>query len=207
MSRPSTKKVSGRPGRAILSSQMPALAYQLARHGDLLTTRPFGEEVAQCVCAELQRTEVLLLSFVGVEVASLPFVDALLGRLQAALADEPRRMLAVCGYNTSVKETLVVSLGHRGMALATLHAKRQRLGLLGGSAEMRDALRAAQDLGTDFSVAELAERLHLQEGQLELLVETLLRGGALGAERRVAATPDDRLHSPRAQLLAPLVAS
>jgi hypothetical protein len=176
-------------------------AYTVAEHGSVLTTRPQGREVAALVCAALVQAEVLGVSFAGVEVASRPFLDEFVNVVQDALEQHPDRLLATFGYNASVKENLIAALARHDMVLATLN--RGRVGLLGGGAQLRRTLKAAQELGTEFTAADLAERLAVRPPTLLRHVELLLRGGVLAVERANGRSlTAARLRRPRPSSLA-----
>jgi hypothetical protein len=186
---------------------MPSASrYELVQHGELLTGRAMGSEVALDVATRVHQGETLLLSFAGVEVASFPFVDELLGVLQERLAHNPESMLVVHGLNTSVREHVVSVLDARGMVLASL--SRRGITLLGASGDLRKLMRAVQELDVEFSADELARRLPRRSELVEQGVRRLIAAGALSGRPstvdRSAARSDRRLRRPPADRLLQL---
>jgi hypothetical protein len=170
-----------------------AYCYSLIEHGEVLVGRRCGAQVAEAVRARFKSGEVLLLSFAGVRVASLPFVDELLSQLQAELASRPESMLVVYGLNASVREHVDTVLVGREMILAML--SRRGISLLGGDGNLRELMRAAQQLDLEFSADELAQRLPQQTQLLEAGLRTLVAAGALGGRR------NKRLRRPSSERL------
>ncbi len=132
----------------------------LREFGRVLSTRQRGRDAADLVQEALEENDGVVLSFVGVEVASPSFLDEILIRLRGALSGENSRVVVVTGLNGDVSESLELVLNHRKMALA--HLKKNRVELIGGSEQLAETLAAANDLGGPFKATELAERLKIK---------------------------------------------
>ncbi len=175
------------------ATRMPSVpTYLLARHGEVLTGRQLGTDVARKLTRQVRAHEVLLLSFAGVDVASLSFLDELLGALQQELSRRPSSMLVVYGINESVREHILTVLQRRRMVLAVL--THRGIGLLGGGPRLRRLMRAAQRLQPEFSTQELADRA-APAGGVRADIEILVSAGALGdrAGQRLCRPQSDRM--------------
>jgi len=167
--------------------------YLLARHGDVLTGRELGVEVAGSVRAEVRSREALVLSFAAVNVASLPFLDELLGGVQVELSERPSSMLVVYGMNESIREHAQTVLQHRDMVLAVL--TRRGIGLLGGDRKLRRLMSVVQNLEPEFSAEEVAAQLPAPGRAVEEGIRTLVAAGALGGRS------GQRLRRPQSEAL------
>ena len=160
-------------------------AYVLSRHGAVLATRDLGRAVGREVQDALGDAPGLVLSFAGVEVASPPFLDELLASIRGSLqGGEANKLLVLDGLNDDVKESLVYVLERRKLAIANLEDKQIKL--LGGSRQLQDTLREAQNMG-EFSAPELAERLEIKLPALHQRLQALLETGAVGRTRESSA--------------------
>jgi DNA-binding MarR family transcriptional regulator len=156
-------------------------AYVLSDHGGVLATRELGRTVGRELQDALVDAPGLVLSFAGVEVASPPFLDELLASIHASLhGGEANKLLVLDGLNDDVKESLLIVLERRKLALANL--EDDQIKLLGGSRQLKETLREAQHMG-EFSAPELAERLEIKLPALHQRLQALLETGAVGRTR------------------------
>ncbi len=147
-------------------------AYALSEHGGVLATRALGRAVGRKLQDALVDTPGLVLSFAGVEVASPPFLDKLLSSIHASLhGADANKLIVVDSLNEDVRESLLLVLERRKLALANL--ENHQIKLLGGSRQLREALREAQRMG-EFSAPDLAERLQIKLPALHQRLQALL---------------------------------
>lgn len=155
--------------------------YALRKHGGVLGTRELGRAVGRELQDALAEAPGLVLSFSDVEVASPPFLDELLSSIHASLyGGEANKLLVIDGLNEDVKESLLLVLERRKLALATL--ENHQIKLLGGSRQLQETLREAQEMG-EFSAPDLAERLEIKLPALHQRLQALLETGAVGRTR------------------------
>jgi hypothetical protein len=176
-----------------MSVKRDALAFKVP--GKVLGTRVLGREVAEQLRARVDEGHRdLFVDFAGVQVASSPFLDELACMLRAWSADHPDRFVVLTRLNEDVRDTLVLVLERREMALTEL--REDKLQLIGGRAHLKQTLGAAQELET-FTAAELAVQLELKLPNLHQRLVALQAAGAVvrvhppGAPQRpvVFATP------------------
>jgi len=163
--------------------------YDLVRTGRVLATRPVGREVGRAVAERLAESPGLLVSFYGVDVASPSFLVEVIGALHAVLSSTEDRMLLLTGMNEDVKESVELVLERLKMILGYLD--NEQIELLGGSKQLAETLREAQELGS-FTVPQLAERLELKLPALHQRLNQLLEAGVLSREDDPTATRGKR---------------
>jgi hypothetical protein len=166
---------------------------QLASVADAFGDRSEAEAIARRLRPRLQAGDTVLLDFAAVQVATLPFVDELLGQLQRHVTAYPQSMLVVHGMNAVVRAYVKRSLQTHEMVLAVLSPRG--ISLMGAGDDLRKLMRAAQRLDSEFSPAELAEVMARRPERVQAEVETLMHAGALGGRRgrRLRLPPRDRL--------------
>jgi hypothetical protein len=152
--------------------------YDLVRHGRVLATRAKGREAGREAAEQLTSSDGLLLSFWGVDVASLPFLDDVVRQLRAVLLGGDK-LLLVTGYNEDVKESIEIVLGRQKMTLAALEG--EQISLLGGSTHLAETLREAQEL-REFTAPKLAERLQMKLPAVHARLNALAESGAIARE-------------------------
>ncbi len=163
------------------------IPFGLARYGHVLSTRELGAVIVR----ELQRDAAdatgLLVGFWDVEVVTPAVLDEIVMGLRGWLAGVPvgERMLAVAGYNDDVKESLLMVLERRKMALAAL--EDDQIKLLGGNRQLAATVKEAQNLHS-FDAPELAERLELKMPNLHQRLQALMEAGAVTREPDPTAT-------------------
>ena len=163
--------------------------YELARHGRVLATRSVGRDVGRTIAELIAQKPALLLSFYGVEVASPSFLFELISAVRAALIAQPQRWLLVTGMNEDVAESAELVLDRLKMTLGTLDDGQIKL--LGGSQQLQDTIKAAQQLGT-FTAPDLAEQLEIKLPALHQRLNQLIEAGVLTREDDPTATRGKR---------------
>lgn len=169
--------------------------------GRVLSTRERGRRAADQVQDAFVNASVVI-SFAGVEIATPSFLDEIVLRLAGLLRGNTERLVVIVGINEDVSESLELVLDKHRMALAKL--KEDQIELLGGSAQLKSTLEAAQRLGS-FSAPELAKELELKLPNLHHRLKDLLESGALAREpdETAARGKRDRYEAPdAAQLVA-----
>jgi DNA-binding MarR family transcriptional regulator len=161
------------------------IPYALGRHGAVLATRELGRTVGRDLQDAVSDASGLVLSFCGVEVASPPFLDEVLAGVHAIFyGGDADKLLVIDGLNDDVKESLLMVLERRKLALAMLEDRQIKL--LGGSRQLQETLRQAQSMG-EFSAPELAERLEIKLPALHQRLQALLETGAVGRSSESAS--------------------
>jgi DNA-binding transcriptional ArsR family regulator len=156
------------------------VVFDLGEIGKVLATRERGREAGRAAADRLVGAPAMILGFWGVEVASPPFIDEFLRALRAELSGgESSRLLVAAGANEDVRESLLIVLERQGSSLATL--ERDHIELLGGSRQLRETLKEAQELGY-FTASELAERLKVKLPNLHARLKALTEVGAVARE-------------------------
>ncbi len=159
--------------------------YDLVRHGRVLATRELGREVGRHMADILGGSDGVLASLWQVDVASLPFLTEMLIALRAHLAADDRSLLLFAGMNEDVRESLELAARRQKMSVAAL--ANDQVELLGGSAQLADTLRAAQEAG-EFTAPDLADRLSIKLPALHQRLNILVEAGALSREDDSTAT-------------------
>jgi hypothetical protein len=177
----------------------------LRETGRVLSTRERGRRAAEQVQDVFEKGNVVI-SFGGVEVATPSFLDEIVLRLGGLLRGNTDRLVVIASTNEDVSESLELVLDKHRMALAKL--KEDQIELLGGSAQLKKTLKAAQRLGS-FSTPELAKELELKLPNLHHRLKDLLEAGALAREPDQTAKHGkrDRYEAPDAADAAKLVAA
>jgi hypothetical protein len=165
----------------------------IAQFGSVLATRATGREAADRIQDAADSGDVVV-SFHGVEIATPSFLDEVVLRVAQVLRGR-QRILVLAGLDDEVRESLELVLANRDLRLAYLDDDHVKL--LGGSKQLDETLRAAQELGS-FKAPELAEQLRIKLPNLHQRLSALLESGALtrdaGAKRGhdyLAASPED----------------
>src|SRR5215218_9207655 len=173
----------------------------LASHDRVLSTRERGAVVSEEVLAAMAAHEAVVVDFAGVEVATPSFLDELFTRIRARLQrEEGSSLLLVARPNEDVRESLDLVLRNRSLALAQLEEGEVKL--LGGSTQLRDTLKAAQEFES-FTAAELAEHLRIKLPNLHQRLTALTEAGAVRRERDPSATRGKRYSFQAARPLSP----
>jgi hypothetical protein len=151
---------------------------QLGKSERVVSTRDRGRAAADRIQEALDKGS-LVISFDGVEIATPSYLDEIVRRLGGLLRGNETRVVVIAGANEEVAETLDLVLGKHKMSLAAMQDKQVKL--LGGSAQLRKTLKAAQKLGS-FGAAELAEELELKLPNLHQRLKDLMEAGAVARE-------------------------
>lgn len=168
----------------------------LAEQGPVLATRELGRQVGQDLQDKLADANSLVLNFAGVDVASPPFLDEVMRAAQVPLfGRDANRLLVAAGFNEDVRESLEWVLERHKLALAALD--EGQIELLGGTRQLQETLREAQQLG-DFTAPELAERLKVKLPNLHARLKSLTESGALARHEDETAERGrrHRYHAP-----------
>lgn len=173
---------------SVRSPMADVFHYRIVEHDPLLAGRRQGAEVAAAVTREIRPRRVLLLSFRGVRVASLPFLDELIGHIGLELVKCPSGMLATCGMSITVRQHVGTVLASRDMVLANL--SRRGLTLIGATGGMRELMRTAQKLEPQFSIDDLSTGLRQDNASMNDDLRRLIEFGVLGSG------PKRQLHKP-----------
>jgi hypothetical protein len=163
--------------------------YDLVEHGRVLATRATGRDVGRTVAERLAAEPGLLMSFYGVDVASPAFLVELIGAVRAIRVTAGDRWLLLTGMNEDVRESVELVLDRLKVSLGNLQG--EQIELLGGTKQLEDTLREAQQLGT-FTAPELAERLEMKLPALHQRLNRLLESGLLIREDDPTATRGKR---------------
>ncbi len=147
----------------------------LGEAGRVLSTRERGRQAADLVQDAFDAGSVVI-NFSAVEVATPSYLDEIVRRLGGLLHGNSDRLVVIAATNEDVSESLELVLEKHRMALAKL--QKDQIELLGGSAQLKKTLKAAQQLGS-FSAAELAKELELKLPNLHHRLRDLMEAGAL----------------------------
>jgi hypothetical protein len=126
--------------------------------------------------------EVVALDFDAVEAISVPFADACLGRLLSGKAAGfyEEHPLVLLNADEDVRETISAALRIRHLVALSLGTDGPQL--LGADETLSHTMEVAFSLG-DFSVHQLAERLHVSPQAANNRLRALTRSGALHRHR------------------------
>lgn len=159
--------------------------FDLLPHGDVLATRTRGRDVGRQAIDSLGNSQVLLLNFTGVQVASPPFLDEFLTALRTLVGGgDTGRLLAVVGVNQDVAESFAMVLSRRKLMMAEV--QREQVSLLGAPEQLQETLDAAVAIGATFTAPELADRLAIKLPALHQRLKALADSGVVA--RKVDST-------------------
>ena len=121
------------------------------------------------------------LDFTGIRAVTVPFIETgirqLLSGWLTGYHDE--RPLLIFGADEDVRQTLAAVLRNWNLVALAVDG-RGPPELLGGDTTLQQTVEEARNLGDEFSVADLAERLHLSTPATNNRLRALWRSGALG---------------------------
>jgi hypothetical protein len=157
---------------------------------DVLVGRESGHEARAHLEREIRRIGLrapdhpVAVDFDAIRSISVPFAEELFvpllaGRLAGFYEEHP---FLVVRANADVSETLAAAL--RPHNLSVLGVSANDVDLLGGEQGLREAVRAAHELGT-FSVGDLAQALGVSQQTANVRLNSLHRIGAIGRRRIV----------------------
>lgn len=126
--------------------------------------------------------EVVALDFDAINVISVPFADACLGRLLSGKVGGfyEEHPLVLWNADEDVRETIAATLKLRHLVALSLSSNGAQL--LGADDVLSQTMGAAVELG-DFSVLDLAEQLNLSPQAANNRLRALTRSGALHRHR------------------------
>ncbi len=152
-----------------------------AEDGVLRTAENGGELYSDVVRGLRQQKPgtPVALDFTGIRAVTVPFADHSVGQLLSGWLsgyydDHP---LVIYGADEDVRETLAAALRNRGLVALALSGGPPEL--IGGDVVLQQTVEAARDLGEEFSVSDLAERLDLSASATNNRLRALLRSGAV----------------------------
>ncbi len=156
---------------------------KLAEIGPVLSTRASGRDAADRVQNSV-RNGGLVLSFVGVEIATPSFLDEVVMRVATLLHRNESLVVVITGLSDEVRESLALVVEKRQLRLAVL--EDDQIKLLGGTRQLQETLEAAQRLGS-FNAPDLADELKLKLPNLHQRLSALLEAGAVTREPDTSA--------------------
>jgi hypothetical protein len=148
---------------------------KLAEAGPVLSTRAKGREAADRV-QDAVKDGGLVVSFVGVEIATPSFLDEVVMRIAALLRRNESLVVVIAGLSDEVRESLELVVDNRQLRLALLES--DQITLLGGTSQLQETLEAAQNLGS-FRAPDLAKELKVKLPSLHQRLSALLEAGAV----------------------------
>lgn len=169
------------------SATVPAPMWKLAlseRYAEdgVLRTAEKGEElyaeVVRGLRHQLPGTPVAL-DFSEIRAVTVPFADRSVGQLLSGWLSGyyDEHPLVIYGADEDVRETLAAALSTRRLVALALSGGPPEL--IGGDIVLQQTVEAARELGEEFSVADLAERLDLSAPATNNRLRALLRSGAI----------------------------
>jgi DNA-binding MarR family transcriptional regulator len=157
--------------------------FRLGEVDDLLLTRSEGRATASKLRKRMLTAADLVLDFSGVRAATPSFLDEICSEIDVGLRrHRDDGMLVVATHmRPEVVESFLYVLERHRHSLA--YVTGNDLELLNASPQLIETLRAAVELGGEFTVPQLAERLALQPSTVNQRLADLLESGAVGRER------------------------
>jgi hypothetical protein len=127
------------------------------------------------------------LDFTNIRAVTVPYVDASIGALLGGWLSgyHDEHPLLVYGADEDVRATITAALRARRLVILAVGPGEPEL--LGGDPVLDETVQAARELGTEFSVTDLAERLNLSAPATNNRLRTLARSGAIA--RRLIVPP------------------
>jgi hypothetical protein len=175
----------------------------------LLLTREQGTETAARLRPKMFLPSTLVLDFGGIDAATPSFLDEICSEIDLGLRrHRDDNMLVVATHmEPEVSESFLYVLERHRHSLAYITITDKDVDLLNASPHLRETLKAAIQLGGEFTAPELADRLDLKPSALNQRLAELVAAGALGRQRDLRAERGKRFRyrAPSAELaeLAP----
>jgi hypothetical protein len=171
---------------------------------DALLTRSEGRHIASKLRRRVTDPGLLILDFGGIKAATPSFLDELCSEMDLLLRrSRDDGMLAVATHlGLDVSESFEYVLERHRHSLA--YIRGDDIDLLNAPPHLVQTLRAAVELGGEFTVPELAEALSVKTNAVNQRLASLLDAGAVARERDLRAergvryryrTPPKRLTS------------
>jgi DNA-binding transcriptional ArsR family regulator len=158
----------------------------LSRYADqgVLRTAEKGEELYAEVMRGLPKQDPgvpVALDFTGIRAVTVPFADASVCRVLAGWLHgyHDEHPLMIYGADEDVRETLAAALRNRHLVALALEGSNGGPELLGGDQVLRETVEQAKELGEEFTVAELADRLNLSAPATNNRLRALYRSGVV----------------------------
>lgn len=161
----------------------PQTLFRLRDVGELLLTRSEGRTTANKLRKRMLTPSDLILDFSGIRAATPSFLDEICSEIDLGLRRhrDDGMVVVATHMRAEVVESFLYVLERHRHSLAYLTG--DEIDLLNGPPHLVDTLRAAVELGGEFTVPELAERLDLQQSTVNERLADLLESGAVGRER------------------------
>jgi DNA-binding MarR family transcriptional regulator len=165
----------------------PYLFRLKAEADDVLLTRSEGRQVAEKLRRRVVEPHPLVLDFSGIKAATPSFLDEVCGEIDLLLRRyRDDGMLVVATHMVEdVTESLIYVLERHRHSLA--YFRGDDIDLLNAPPHLVETLRAAVELGGEFTVPELAEALSVKTNALNQRLASLLEAGAVARERDLRA--------------------
>lgn len=154
---------------------------------DLLLTRSEGRQVATRLRRRVVEPRPLVLDFGGVKAATPSFLDELCGEIDLLLRrHRDDGMLVVATHmDDEVTDSFIYILERHRHSLA--YFRGDDIDLLNAPPHLVETLRAAVELGGEFTVPELADALSVKTNAVNQRLASLLEAGAVARERDLQA--------------------
>lgn len=161
----------------------PQTLFRLHDVGELLLTRTDGRGAADKLRPLMAAPSDLVLDFGGIEAATPSFLDEICSEIDLGLRRhrDDGMVVVATHMKPDVMESFRFILERHRHSLAYWTGKH--IDLLNAPPHLVETLQAAIDLGGEFTVPELAERLELQPSTVNERLADLLEAGAVGRER------------------------
>jgi DNA-binding transcriptional ArsR family regulator len=150
---------------------------------DLLLSRTDGRAVSQKLRRRVVEPAPLVLDFSGIKSATPSFLDELCSEIDVLLRRyRDDGMLVVATHMIEeVTESFIYILERHRHSLA--YFKGADIDLLNASPHLVETLKAAVELGGEFTVPQLADALSVKQNAINQRLASLLEAGAVARER------------------------
>ena len=146
--------------------------------GSVLSSRDTGRAAGEMLDEAAEKGSFVV-GFDGVEIATPSFLDELARRLAGLLHRNESHLVLIAGLNEEVRHSFELVVRDRGLRFAEL--RDDQIELLGGSDQLQQTLRKAQELGS-FKAGDLARELEIKLPNLHQRLAALLEAGAISRE-------------------------
>jgi DNA-binding MarR family transcriptional regulator len=149
----------------------------------LLLSRTQGREVAAKLRSRIVEPVPLVLDFSGIDAATPSFLDEICNEIDVALRRfrDDGMLVVATAMVEDVTDSFIYVLERHRHSLA--YFKGDDVDLLNASPHLVETLKAAVELGGEFTVPELAHRLDMNRNALNQRLANLLEAGAVARER------------------------
>lgn len=150
---------------------------------ELLLTRSGGVKAASRLRRLVVEPRPLVLDFSGIKAATPSYLDELCNAIDVLLRRhrDDGMLVVATSLNDDVTESFLYILERHRHSLA--YFKGEEIDLLNAPPHLVETLRAAVELGGEFTVPELAEALSVKTNAVNQRLANLLEAGAVARER------------------------